>query len=123
MILGDRGIDEKVGEGFWDAISHRLAERFQAGELTLGIVEAIGAAGSSLAISPAPPLRPGDGRGEPHEHVAWRIRCWCSVERARVPHLPAPLISFTRRPLDGSTDGRSSSRSGARTNSRAENRG
>ena len=49
VILGDRGIDEKVPAGFWDEISHRLAERFQAGELTLGIVEAMGAAGSSLA--------------------------------------------------------------------------
>jgi uncharacterized membrane protein len=49
VILGDRGIDEKVPAGFWDAIAASLTIRFQAGELTDGIVEAIHSAGEQLA--------------------------------------------------------------------------
>jgi len=48
VILGDRGIDEKVPAGFWDAIAANLTIRFRAGELTDGIVEAIHTAGEEL---------------------------------------------------------------------------
>lgn len=48
VILGDRGIDEKVPAGFWDAIAARLADRFRAGAFTEGIAEAILAAGEQL---------------------------------------------------------------------------
>ncbi|HEX8171480.1 MAG TPA: TPM domain-containing protein [Thermoanaerobaculia bacterium] len=48
VILGDRGIDEKVPAGFWDEIAAKLTIRFQNGELTDGIVEAIEAAGQQL---------------------------------------------------------------------------
>ena len=48
VILGDRGIDEKVPPGFWDDIAARLTARFKNGEFTDGIVEAIGAAGEHL---------------------------------------------------------------------------
>jgi uncharacterized membrane protein len=47
-ILGDRGIDEKVPAGFWDEIAAKLTIRFQNGEFTDGIVEAITAAGHQL---------------------------------------------------------------------------
>ncbi|HEX7807592.1 MAG TPA: TPM domain-containing protein [Thermoanaerobaculia bacterium] len=47
-ILGDRGINEKVPFGFWDAIAAKLRERFKAGEYTDGIVDAIHAAGEQL---------------------------------------------------------------------------
>jgi uncharacterized membrane protein len=47
-ILGDRGIDEKVPAGFWDEIAARLTIRFQHGELTDGIVDAIHSAGEEL---------------------------------------------------------------------------
>jgi uncharacterized membrane protein len=47
-ILGDRGIDEKVPAGFWDEIAAKLTIRFQHGELTDGIVEAIESAGRQL---------------------------------------------------------------------------
>ena len=47
-ILGDRGIDQKVPPGFWDAIAARLTVRFKNGEFTDGIVEAINAAGEHL---------------------------------------------------------------------------
>ena len=48
VILGDRGIDEKVPPGFWDDIATRLGARFVAGELTQGIEEAVLAAGKQL---------------------------------------------------------------------------
>ncbi|MEK6371791.1 MAG: TPM domain-containing protein [Acidobacteriota bacterium] len=48
VILGDRGIDEKVPAGFWDEIAAKLTIRFSKGEFTEGIVEAITAAGQQL---------------------------------------------------------------------------
>jgi uncharacterized membrane protein len=48
VILGDKGIDERVPAGFWDAIAARLTIHFKAGEFTDGIVEAIHNAGESL---------------------------------------------------------------------------
>jgi len=48
VILGDRGIDEKVPAGFWDEIAAKLTIRFSKGELTEGIVEAVTAAGQQL---------------------------------------------------------------------------
>lgn len=48
VILGDRGIDEKVPAGFWDEIAAKLTIRFKNGQFTDGIVEAIGAAGEHL---------------------------------------------------------------------------
>ena len=49
VILGDRGIDEKVPAGFWDEIAAALTARFKAGAFTDGICEAIAAAGEHLA--------------------------------------------------------------------------
>jgi uncharacterized membrane protein len=48
VILGDRGIDEKVPAGFWDEIAAKLTIHFKAGSLTEGIVEAIHSAGEEL---------------------------------------------------------------------------
>lgn len=48
VILGDRGIDEKVPAGFWDEIAAKLTIRFKNGEFTEGIVDAIEAAGDHL---------------------------------------------------------------------------
>jgi uncharacterized membrane protein len=47
-IVGDKGIDEKVPAGFWDAIAEKLTLRFGSGEFTEGIIEAITAAGQQL---------------------------------------------------------------------------
>lgn len=47
-ILGDQGIHEKVPAGFWDEIAAKLTIRFQHGEFTDGIVEAIESAGKQL---------------------------------------------------------------------------
>jgi uncharacterized membrane protein len=48
VILGDKGIHEKVPEGFWDETAAKLTSRFKNGEFTDGIVEAIVAAGHHL---------------------------------------------------------------------------
>ena len=48
VILGDKGIDEKVPAGFWDEIAAKLTIRFKNGEFTDGIVEAVIAAGLQL---------------------------------------------------------------------------
>jgi len=48
VILGDKGIDEKVPPGFWDVIAAKLTIRFKNQEFTEGIVEAILAAGEHL---------------------------------------------------------------------------
>lgn len=50
VILGDRGINEKVPAGFWDDIAARLTIRFKAGEFTDGVVEAIRSAGEQLKL-------------------------------------------------------------------------
>src|SRR5207244_12257867 len=48
IIIGDRGIDEKVPAGFWDEIAAKLTIRFKNAQFTDGIVEAINAAGEHL---------------------------------------------------------------------------
>lgn len=48
VILGDKGIDDKVPAGFWDEIAAKLTIRFKSGEFTDGIVDAIDAAGQHL---------------------------------------------------------------------------
>ena len=48
VILGDEGIDARVPEGFWDEIAHKLHDRFQQGDFTAGIVDAIHSAGREL---------------------------------------------------------------------------
>jgi uncharacterized membrane protein len=49
VILGDKGIDERVPAGFWDEIAAHLTSRFKKGEFTEGVVDAITAAGQHLA--------------------------------------------------------------------------
>lgn len=48
VILGDRGIDEKVGHDFWDHIAHDLTAAFKAGDFSGGIVRAIHEVGEAL---------------------------------------------------------------------------
>jgi len=48
VILGDRGINDKVPAAFWDDIAAQLTIRFRNGEFTDGIVDAITAAGAQL---------------------------------------------------------------------------
>jgi uncharacterized membrane protein len=48
VILGDQGIDARVPATFWDDIAAKLHDRFQRGEFTDGIVDAIHSAGEQL---------------------------------------------------------------------------
>jgi uncharacterized membrane protein len=48
-ILGDRGIDEVVPEGFWDDVRERMRACFAEGRFAEGIVLAVGEAGEKLA--------------------------------------------------------------------------
>lgn len=50
VILGDVGIHAKVGQEFWDGVAARLSARFQKGQFTEGLVEAIAEAGEKLAV-------------------------------------------------------------------------
>lgn len=47
-IIGDAGINAKVPEGFWDAVSDLLQMNFKAGKFTEGLSEGIVLAGEQL---------------------------------------------------------------------------
>lgn len=47
-IIGDKGINSKVPEGFWDRIKDILQNHFRKGEFTEGLVEGILIAGNLL---------------------------------------------------------------------------
>ncbi len=64
-VLGDRGIDEKVPEGFWDDVVARVRERFAEGRFADGLVEGISMAGEQLAAFF--PHRPDDVNELPDE--------------------------------------------------------
>ena len=49
VVLGDSGIHEKVGQEFWHHIVSTVAERFQKGDFTGGLVAGIDAVGERLA--------------------------------------------------------------------------
>ena len=49
VVLGDEGIDRRVPGPFWGRIAERLSARFQANQLTEGVVEAIDDIGAALA--------------------------------------------------------------------------
>jgi uncharacterized membrane protein len=49
LIHGDRGIHEKVGQGFWDGARDAMAERFRAGDFGAGLVEGVRRIGGKLA--------------------------------------------------------------------------
>jgi uncharacterized membrane protein len=49
VVLGDRGISEKVSQEFWSRIARKLAERFAQGDFTGGLIAAIEAVGKRLA--------------------------------------------------------------------------
>ncbi len=48
-VAGDRGIHERVPDGFWDAVRDRVRERFRSGAFAAGIEEAVDAIGAELA--------------------------------------------------------------------------
>ena len=48
-ILGDKGINDNVPEGFWDAIKDSLAKQFAEGRFAEGLAEGIRACGEQLS--------------------------------------------------------------------------
>jgi uncharacterized membrane protein len=48
-VLGDSGINERVGQEFWHHIACALSERLHYGDLTGGLVAAIEEVGEQLA--------------------------------------------------------------------------
>jgi uncharacterized membrane protein len=49
VVLGDRGIYERVGQDFWLSIARVLSESFRHGDFTGGLVAGIEAVGEGLA--------------------------------------------------------------------------
>jgi len=48
-ILGDLGIHEKCGEGFWKEVATAMEESFRRGELTEGVVRGVETVGEVLS--------------------------------------------------------------------------
>ena len=48
-ILGDQGIDDKVGYDFWEDVAAHMTEKFRTGDFTAGIVEAVERSGEKLS--------------------------------------------------------------------------
>jgi uncharacterized membrane protein YgcG len=48
-VLGDRGIDEVVEDGFWDDVTAAMTERFREDDFAGGLVEGIGRIADKLA--------------------------------------------------------------------------
>ncbi len=57
-IIGDKGIDEVVPEGFWDSTRDRMQEEFRNGNFKAGILAGIESAGQELKAHF--PFRPDD---------------------------------------------------------------
>jgi uncharacterized membrane protein len=49
VVLGDRGIHEKVGQEFWDRVVAVVSEKFRDGDFTEGLVRGIEEVGHQLA--------------------------------------------------------------------------
>lgn len=49
VILGDEGIHQAVGQGFWDELVEVVTARFHAGDVTGGLVDGIAEIGARLA--------------------------------------------------------------------------
>ena len=47
-IIGDKGIDAKVPNDFWDIIKEEMAKSFSVGDFVGGLIKAIDSAGISL---------------------------------------------------------------------------
>jgi uncharacterized membrane protein len=48
-IIGDAGINERVGAAFWDEIKSNMTEHFKEGRFAEGIENAVAASGEALA--------------------------------------------------------------------------
>ena len=50
VVLGDKGIHEKVGQDFWDGIAASMSGHFRKGEFEEGLIAGIRAAAAGLAV-------------------------------------------------------------------------
>lgn len=66
-ILGDRGINEKVPEGFWASTRDHLTENFKAGRFADGLAAGIAEAGEQLAKHFP---RQGNDKNELPDHIS-----------------------------------------------------
>ena len=48
-ILGDKGLHEKVGDAFWDAIKEKMLQQFREGNIVAALLEAIHASVEALS--------------------------------------------------------------------------
>lgn len=49
VVLGDRGIHERVGQEFWDRVAAAVSEKFRDGDFTGGLVRGVEKVGEQLA--------------------------------------------------------------------------
>jgi uncharacterized membrane protein len=49
VVLGDRGIHERVGQDFWNSVAAAVSEKFREGDFTGGLVGGIQKVGEQLA--------------------------------------------------------------------------
>ena len=49
VVLGDRGIHERVGQEFWDRVAAAVSEKFRDGDFTGGLVRGVEEVGEQLA--------------------------------------------------------------------------
>jgi uncharacterized membrane protein len=49
VVLGDRGIHERVGQEFWDSIAVTISSKFREGDFTGGLMNAVAQLGEQLA--------------------------------------------------------------------------
>jgi len=49
-VVGDKGIHEKMGEGFWKEVASAMEEDFRQGRFTDAIVKGVTKAGEALAV-------------------------------------------------------------------------
>src|SRR5262249_14503169 len=49
VVLGDRGIHERVGQDFWELVVRAVSQKFREGDFTGGLVKGIETVGEQLA--------------------------------------------------------------------------
>ena len=62
VVLGDRGIHERVGDDFWQSVVREIEPYFRAGDFTGGLIAGIATAG--LALATHYPYEPTSDRNE-----------------------------------------------------------
>jgi len=48
VIMGDKGINDKVGQDFWESTKDIMIDHFKKGEIKLGLVNGVLKAGEQL---------------------------------------------------------------------------